>query len=995
MAELTMRSPGVSAREIDLTSPTNIQPSGIPAGIIGTATRGPAFVPVTFATYRDFAAKFGDTDGEKFGPLAVSEWLRNAQSVTYMRVLGIGDGEKRTTTGNNAGKVTRAGFIVGDEQPQDSGLVARNPFAVIAGVPGRMHFLGCFMSESAGSTIFSDAGIQPNAKAAPIIRAVIMAASGVVPMISSSLVASTQPSNTVAATTAGPVGFNTGSVNISSGKQEFTLLLNGHKNTSQYPNVLTASFDPTAPNYFLNVLNSNPYLLEDAGLCVYTHYDIHSALAVVTGTGVIAGTAPVVPASYEPLAFILTSSMTRNSGSAAVPNFESFEDRFRTAVSPYVVSQKYGGTPKNLFRIHALDDGTYINKKIKISIRNISKSSSDLVPFGTFDVLVRDFTDNDENPVILEQFLSVNLNPSSERYIAKIIGDQHVYFDFDKNSDGQKLVLDGNYPNVSKLIRVEVDSSVEDNEVPEDVLPAGHRGIYHLVTSGSAILSNGSMAVGNMLVAGQGSALLRAVEPAVPFRKNVTYGVEPRLTVSKNLYWGTMFERQESLTEPNKTLVQDTTIESFTQYFPKFHTSFQNPWVGDNEGTSDSNGIIYDADRFNNNAFSLENLSVRTGSNGIADPKEWASASYVRYGGVSANDTNKTRAFNFNTDLADLTAKSFAKFTFFLQGGFDGVRIFDEKSTKLLNESIIDEINDSGRGGSDGPTVKVYEKALTIIGEKSSVDIKLLAIPGIRHSYITDQAISKVEERFDALFIMDIDGRDSLNFIVTSSIQDSNVSNTAVAFASRGLDTSFAAAYYPDQIMIDPTTQTNIQVPPSVVVLGAFSLNDSLAHPWFAPAGFARGALTTVVETSVNLTRNNLDTLYDADINPITAFPGTGPIVWGQKTLLATQSALDRVNVRRLMIELRREVREIANRLIFEPNRESTLAKFEGLVRPRLQRIQTLQGITRFKVKIDTSTTTQADVENNTIRGVIYVQPTKSTEFISLDFVVSNAGASI
>ena len=192
MAELTFRSPGVSAREIDLTGPTNVTPTGVPAGIIGTANQGPAFVPVTIGSQQDFVAKFGETDGEKFGPLAVVEWLSNAQAATYMRVLGAGDGKKRTTTGDNAGKVTNAGFVVGAEQVQATGLVSRNLKAVDGGPPGRLHFLGCFMSESAGSTIFSEAGIQFSGEnlAHPILRGVILAASGVVQMLSASFAAS-------------------------------------------------------------------------------------------------------------------------------------------------------------------------------------------------------------------------------------------------------------------------------------------------------------------------------------------------------------------------------------------------------------------------------------------------------------------------------------------------------------------------------------------------------------------------------------------------------------------------------------------------------------------------------------------------------------------------------------------------------------------------------------------------------------------------------------
>ena len=193
----------------------------------------------------------------------------------------------------------------------------------------------------------------------------------------------------------------------------------------------------------------------------------------------------------------------------------------------------------------------------------------------------------------------------------------------------------------------------------------------------------------------------------------------------------------------------------------------------------------------------------------------------------------------------------------------------------------------------------------------------------------------------------------------------------------------------------DPNTNTLIQVPPSVAVLGAYSLNDKVAHPWFAPAGFARGALNSVEVAAVRLNRTNLDDLYEADINPITAFPGTGVTIWGQKTLQSANSALDRINVRRLLINVRRKVKNVANTLLFEPNREETLEKFTALVNPILQRVQEQSGIDRYKAVIDTSTTTQADVENNTIRGKIFLQPTRSVEFVALDFVVTNAGSNI
>ena len=202
-------------------------------------------------------------------------------------------------------------------------------------------------------------------------------------------------------------------------------------------------------------------------------------------------------------------------------------------------------------------------------------------------------------------------------------------------------------------------------------------------------------------------------------------------------------------------------------------------------------------------------------------------------------------------------------------------------------------------------------------------------------------------------------------------------------------------------IIPDPSTGTNVKCPPSVAVLGAIGLNDRLKFPWFAPAGYSRGVLNSTVEINTKLNRSNLDDMYDARINPLTTLPGESgsnfskPVIFGQKTLQAAASPLDRINVRRLLINIRRRVRAAALNILFEPNRASTLAAFSQAVNPILQDVQANQGVDRFKVVIDATTTTQADVENNTIRGKIFLQPTRSVEFVSLDFVVSNAGGAV
>ena len=1024
MAQLKFGSAGVTTREIDISGPVARKPLGIPAGIIGTSLKGPAFVPVTVGNISDWYSKFGQTDGKKFGPLAVIEWLRNAQALTYVKVLGIGDGKLT----NDDGSVTSAGFTAGQKlpNPDNYGHIERNPYANNGGILGRTYFLGCFMSESAGSTIFSEAGLQgagtPSfsvTASLPVVRGVLMAPSGVIMTLSSSIVgvSSAAPGSSLVATEAATFGSQLGELIYNSNstpKQDFILFLNGHQGlTASYPNVITASFDVTSNNYFAKSLNTDPHKIQEAGHYLYAHWDIHPSLAVVTGTGVsVQGLVHVQGDSYSsPFSFLSSASLPRDAGSTTVPNYENFRTRFGHAVSPWLVSQKFGGKPSNLFKLHALDDGAGPSSQFKVSIENITPSNDPLNKYGSFSVVLRSWTDRDldKKPLANETFSGVNLDPSSDRYIAKVIGDVHAYYDFNREESEQKLVIEGNYENRSNYVRVEVHSDIENGFVDPTALPLGFRGIDHLVTSGSAPLApldatlNAALEVSN--------AVKSAVTPPLPFRRKITSSDEwtVKEQVESKLYWGVQFEHPQTLTKKNASTLRNDSLVSFASFFPKFDTDNVNFAVGDNNGAADTAALgIIDSDRFCNNFFSLENIQVVTGSDGLASPSKWAKAVYVRNGYVGSvnsaqiasdglGDENKLRSFSVD-DLK--TNKQYGKFTLITQGGFNGVNVFDMDSSEINNAAVHADMDAAaGRGQQNGPNVRSYIKALDIMKNTVNIDIKLLAIPGIREPLVTDAAILAVHDRFDAMYVMDIEQVDESGEQVETDSQLPSVVNTINTFKDRSVDSSFAAAYFPDVLYRDPSG-VNLQVPPSVLVLGALALNDSVGHPWFAPAGFTRGALPeAALETRVRLSQRDMDTLYDNSINPLVAFPGaarsgtnpnSGIVVWGQKTLQVAASALDRVNVRRLLIEIRRQVRDIAQTILFEPNREATLSRFSSAVTPRLQRIQALSGLERFKVIIDSSTTTQDDVENNTIRGKIFVQPTKSIEFVSLDFVVAN-----
>jgi hypothetical protein len=999
MAELTFRSPGVNIKEIDVSGGTSILPSGLPAVVISTTQMGPAFVPVLVPTLKDWRTLFGVPKAYiNYGALAATEWFRTQQALTQIRVLGVGDGTQRTDSGNNRGKVTSAGFVVGDRQPQSSlsGALGNNAYAnafssapTAVGTVGRTYFLGCYMSESNGSTIFTDAGL--NGFGQSILRGVIMAASGVIPTLSTSKGpnSSIPDASTSADFSAGTIrGAITGTVYLSGGSQEFVILLNGHKGlSSSYPRAVTASFDPSAPNYLGTVLNKDPLKLEEAGYVLYSYYDVNSSLAVPTGSGIVTAVSGGI---REDIAFLVTGAMARNSGSTFAPNYESFEDRYRAAHTPWFISQRQGGLYQNLFRFHLITDGE--QNPVKVSIENISPSTNDVNPYGTFDVIVRDFNDTDSNKIVLEAFRGLTLNPKSSKYIAKQIGDKHIYYNFDIAEEQQGLTETGNYELRSRYIRVEMNELVDNGEIDPVLLPMGFRGPQHLVTSGSAPMP----AFSDSTYLTSQNPFNRIIEPPIPFRLNISKGSGATKTADRNLYWGVQFENVVSPSEPNSSKVINKSIVSRTKYFPNFQLDWMNFVVENNEGVADTleNGIL-DADRFNNNLFSLEKIKIYyNSSNGLPNTSKIKDWSYVRAGNIATNISALTRGLQLS-DLIDPVTRAVAKFTCYFYGGFDGVRIFDLDTKYLTNKAIVEEMNSSNRGFSNGPTVKAYRKSLDLVADPTEVDGRLFVIPGIRHEIITDAAIDiATRSRNDIFYIFDLEEKDINGNTITSDTQDVSISQTIINFRNRGLDSSYAATYFPDVIIQDSYNKISVRVPPSVAVLGAYGLNDLVGYSWFAPAGFTRGALSTVDRTAITLRQENLDDLYPEKINPITAFSGEGVKVWGQKTVNASVSSLERINVRRLLLTLRRRIRLISKSTLFEQYTDTLLQEFSKLVEPVLKEIQDLGGLDGYRVFINNLTTTQLDKENRVIRGKIIIQPTESLEFIETTFELTRGSVS-
>lgn len=1006
MAENINKAPFIKLSELDLSGRSPRMPSGVPAGIIGTSNKGPAFVPLTVPDLNSFISYFGRVDQEHIAAVGMSEWLQNAEAGTFVRVLGVGDGNRRDPS---TGKVNGAGYIVGSSQVQEDGLVNSNPNTDgTVDQPGRTYFLGTFCVGEA----LEKAGTRNQADpATPIVRAILHTPSGVMAKLASDL------DNDGSLENFGSLG----DVDGANGNDTIRLKLFGFSSPTGDPSIYDFSFNSNSDNNILNVLNTDPTQIEAKGHYVQSYYEVDSTTIISTEGIAEAANRPSL--FVKPLAaFAFTSSAAHNSGISpdagnyvGVPNYDSHEDRYSSAFTPWIISQNLGTSPVKLFRFHALDDGENGNQ-IKVEIRNITYPTLD-GSYGKFVVSIQSLFDRNGKKVILEEF-NVDLNPESPNFIGRVIGDAKIYYDFDKNSESQKLVVDGFYPNVSRYVRVELSDLVYDASVDVATIPMGFEGLHHLVTSGhyspnkpilAEDLVGGGMFASHVSISGLNSSLPKVVQPPVPLRNRISIGTAPNEAVNFNVTWGFNTSTEgTSTSQSKKKSVYESSLKSFLSYQPNFDNVHQRAWVGDNSGTPDLGGSVLDSNRFNNNMFTLENIGVVVNSQTnkiVVD--EIASSRYFRdsqLGDLSSSKTNLTYSLAADqvrflaandlvgsSDLLPLSA-----FTVPFQGGFSGLNIYDQNKKKLNNVAISREFLDQEQGGPDGPTIMAYKKALQVIEGKSDVDIKLLAIPGIRHEAVTKVAVDTIERRFDALYIMDVQEFDKFNNEVTGSNVEVSVTNTINNHINYNFDSSFAAAYFPDTYQRLPGTSEIAKCPPSVAVLGVMAFNDRQA-PWFAPAGFNRGTLTRTDRTSIVLNTKNMDDLYSAKINPIATFSnaqsgGSSTIaVYGQKTLQKAESALDRVNVRRLLIEIRRQVRAVANTLLFEPNRDDTLARFQNAVTPILSRIQAAQGLDRFKVQIDTSTTTQADVENNTIRGKIYLQPTKTTEFISLSFEVGNS----
>ena len=996
-------SPGVFVDEIDNSQLPAI-PSEVGPLIIGRTRKGPANKPVTINSYSDFVQTFGnpvagneggdvwrngDLNAPTYGAFAAKAWLANNAPLTFIRTLG--------DQAANAAPAGKAGWNLG----------ATSPLSVTPLDQGGVYALVVWDSGSAGSYLSGAVAAQFYCQDSRVLLSGTELNSGG---------GASSPQSALGSTV-----YALGS-NLNSIKLRFTASGMAHEEV--------VSLNSTQPNYIRRVLNTDPTIVNSSITSTSTQnyyqggkYFLGETFETRLGTQASGSSLGLLGTGSSYLAAIVP--MVQKSAAAVFEKDQAnFQAPARKGSTGWFFSQDLGNNPTNysvknmqkLFRIEALTAGENFQREIKISISNIKAGQGDFQEYGSFSLLVRGISDTDNAQTIIERYDNLSLNPASPQYIANQIGDKYVEFDKSTNRN----VEYGEFENRSNYIRVVMDDDVAAGIGETRLLPFGVFGPpkYRdaLYTSGSITFTspygagafedvpvgttgqtffhtnvaggqagqfglNGNKATATVLLKtgapGTGVGFSGSIQfPSVPVRQTSEQAAPRSL---KSTFWGAYTGRAFSnsnydLALPDYLRPRNFNYSDGSQYNDAADIS------GFETAASGTSGLTTAW------AFSLDDVRG-TITSGLLS----GSAVY-RYGFRQAN--NSISAVYGYTGTLDA---GIDRFTTVLAGGSDGYNKVEREP--FNNTSAL-----SGKTEENSYALFSLRKSINIAAEPETVQMNAISIPGVWAPEVTGFLLDTAEDRGDTLAIVDIQYAYTPSAETSDSPATANAGNTpsaaATALLGRSINNSYGAAYYPWVRIFDNNTNQSLWAPPSIAAIGVLSNTDRVDAPWFAPAGFTRGGLSEgaagipVLDVSRRLTSDNRDLLYDANINPIAKFPAEGIVVFGQKTLQQTASALDRINVRRLMIFLKREISFIASRLLFGPNTSATWDRFKGQATPVLDAVQAQFGIEEFRLILDESTTTPDLQDRNIVYAKLLVKPTKAVEFFAIDFVVTNSGAS-
>ena len=943
-------SPGVFLSEVDNSQVPSVQPVVGPL-VIGRTQFGPALKPVTVQSFSEFVETFGDPiggqaggdvwragnkQGPTYGVFAAQAYLRaGVGPITMVRLLGKGNPQDTDGSTSPAFKGAAGWSLTGDITGEDGGAYA---------------------------LVLLNSGTAPIATAQnAYVAAIWYMEDGQIEL------SGTQAGTSTLAT--GTYGLFAGD---SSG--EFVVQIKS-EDSETIVHKTSFNFNNSSRKFIREVFNTNPQLVNSAVVDTSSlkngeqyywlgeSFEDNILKQVDDGNlSLDSSLQGMLIALGDKPGTTLRSDMREDYTAAQTGWF--FSQDVTTNNAGYLTTDM-----TNLFQVIARDAGEGAQGTLKISIENIKASTSLDNQYGNFDLVIRRATDSDNVVRWVERFTNLNLNPASEQYIGLIIGDKYLEYD----EDQKRLREYGQYNNNSKYIRISISEDVDNGQTNPVFLPFGVIGpqipATVTMTQGgtdvtvadsktsmvvSSSLGSNTMSSTTMGYDGGGYATHTASIqwPQVTTRISASDG---GLTNTKDAYFGAQSATRVSSNGSTQT---DRGWSDLLRAFPAGLVGTLTP------------------------AWRVSLDDVITGSNNA----NWLAGS--RADGTSATAVGGTYESILEAGYDNITSP--------LYGGFDGLNI---KEIEPFRNSAMDY---AGASEFNNYAINTVQQALNSVSDPEAVEFNLLAVPGITNSKLTRQMIDVCEDRADALAVIDLASvytpftENKLSFKDRITVPSTTVSQ----LRNRGIDSSYACTYYPWVQIRDTINSRLLWAPPSVIAFGVMAGSEAASKLWFAPAGFNRGGLTEgsagipVTGLTYKLTSKERDILYEANVNPIASFPSEGIVVFGQKTLQVTRSALDRINVRRLMIYIKKEVSRISSGLLFDQNVSVTWNRFLNQVNPFLSSIQADLGLTEFRVILDETTTTPDLVDQNIMYAKVFLKPARSIEFIAVDFVITRSGAS-
>lgn len=894
-------SPGTYTEEKDVTF--SVKSLGITSlGLVGETLKGPAFQNIPVKDWTEYTDYFGGTSPEKYVgtglpkfelPYVAKEYLKESNNLNVVRVLGLSGYENSKAYGVQAN-------VDGTKIPV---VVLRSK----GDYKGSTEGTDCEEAKQEKFREFvSSISIEPY-KGCEYDSNCTLAGSAYTIALTGTISALTDGSKVA--------------IDTQSGREigKFTLVVTtvnednpfGKSQTYRY----NVSLDPYDREYVYKVFSIDP-LLGSAPVYIESVYDYaYNELIQKTDNG--------KTVTLSAFSGVVSSG---TSGETDYENYTDYKESYRCAMTPWVVSEVKGATASaitvnKLFRFYTISDGNAANFQVKISIQRIRPEE------GLFDVLVRDFYDNDANPYILEKFSNVSLIEGNPNYIGLKIG-----------------TFDGEYEVKSKYVTVEISKE----EGVDGSVPCGFIG-YPVPTYGVGRLE-------------------------MKYNTLFDTGIKP-----KRQYFGLN----------NKVLDEDVlTYKGVTNYHYEpsdtperlsngFHLDAILSMPGNSEGGVLSTSTIYvDSVAYPNGAFTtVDEVQIK--------------------GKQMALPRILTEAYMANTIYADVNTR---KFTVYPYGGFDGWDIYREsrtntdkyKATKYsiisgcpfdyVGDVVTDPMADLGLAGTAITSdYYAYLAGYNQFANPEDVDINLFATPGITfrdNVLLVEDALDVIEDSED--------GRNGDALYIIDAPQEGVAEDIVSDLENSDIDSSYAATYWPWVKYFDSEANKYIMLPATKDVVRNMAETDNKANPWFAPAGTRRGKMNvTKAEQKTKLLEE--DELYANRINPIKTFAKDGVLVWGNKTLYSKETPLNRINVRRLMIRVKKLVIEASRNMIFDNMDNSLEKQFRSLVEPILSDVKDKRGIIDYRIMVENTPETR---DQHMLPARILIKPTQALEYISISFVV-------